>query len=114
MRAANDNSAPANAGALRFLSVCSGIEAASVAWPQWQAVAWAAHRQAHASRRNSSKRQQQGHHHCRRSLTSNPLQQVKHHVEPVRYRAVSGLPAAHGPGFDADASRKRSLPFVPV
>lgn len=32
---------PANAGALRFLSVCSGIEAASVAWPQWQAVAFA-------------------------------------------------------------------------
>lgn len=25
---------------LRFLSVCSGIEAASVAWPQWQAVAF--------------------------------------------------------------------------
>lgn len=25
---------------LRFLSVCSGIEAASVAWPQWEAVAF--------------------------------------------------------------------------
>ncbi len=45
MQAANDNSAPANAGAhvsaLRFLSVCFGIEAASCAWPQWQAVAFA-------------------------------------------------------------------------
>lgn len=28
MQHANDNRAPANAGALRFLSVCSGIEAA--------------------------------------------------------------------------------------
>jgi len=37
--AANDNSAPP-AGALRFLSVCSGIEAASCAWPQWHAVAF--------------------------------------------------------------------------
>ena len=40
MIAANDNSAPANAGTLRFLSVCSGIEAASCAWPQWKAVAF--------------------------------------------------------------------------
>lgn len=30
-----------NGQALRFLSVCSGIEAASVAWPQWQAVGYA-------------------------------------------------------------------------
>lgn len=41
MQAANDNVVLDNAGALRFLSVCSGIEAASVAWPQWQAVAFA-------------------------------------------------------------------------
>lgn len=45
--AANDNrpiavasNAAANDNGLRFLSVCSGIEAASVAWPQWQAVAF--------------------------------------------------------------------------
>ena len=37
MRHDNDN-APSTA--LRFLSVCSGIEAASVAWPQWRAVAF--------------------------------------------------------------------------
>lgn len=35
MKHDNDNKA------LRFLSVCSGIEAASVAWPQWEAVAFA-------------------------------------------------------------------------
>lgn len=34
IQVANDNAS------LRFLSVCSGIEAASVAWPQWQAVAF--------------------------------------------------------------------------
>lgn len=43
---ANDNrpvavsSNAAGKNGLRFLSVCSGIEAASVAWPQWQAVAF--------------------------------------------------------------------------
>lgn len=36
MKHDNDNTQP-----LRFLSVCSGIEAASVAWPQWEAVAFA-------------------------------------------------------------------------
>jgi len=30
-----------NDNALRFLSVCSGIEAASVAWPHWQALGFA-------------------------------------------------------------------------
>lgn len=43
MTHANDNTRPAivtNSEPLRFLSVCSGIEAASVAWPQWQAVAF--------------------------------------------------------------------------
>lgn len=35
MKHSNDNST-----SLRFLSVCSGIEAASVAWPQWEAVAF--------------------------------------------------------------------------
>ena len=43
MKHANDNTRPAivaNSEPLRFLSVCSGIEAASVAWPQWQAVAF--------------------------------------------------------------------------
>lgn len=37
--AANDNHI-GDKQALRFLSVCSGIEAASVAWPQWRAVAF--------------------------------------------------------------------------
>lgn len=36
MKHDNDN----RSDGLRFLSVCSGIEAASVAWPQWQAVAF--------------------------------------------------------------------------
>lgn len=36
----NDNALVTGRG-LRFLSVCSGIEAASVAWPQWEAVAFA-------------------------------------------------------------------------
>lgn len=43
MRHSNDNQRPAivaNSEPLRFLSVCSGIEAASVAWPQWEAVAF--------------------------------------------------------------------------
>lgn len=43
MKHANDNTRQAivtNSEPLRFLSVCSGIEAASVAWPQWQAVAF--------------------------------------------------------------------------
>jgi DNA (cytosine-5)-methyltransferase 1 len=35
--AANSNS---TGEPLRFLSVCSGIEAASVAWPNWEAVAF--------------------------------------------------------------------------
>lgn len=40
----NDNrrvAANSNPAGLRFLSVCSGIEAASVAWPQWEAVGYA-------------------------------------------------------------------------
>lgn len=44
MKHDNDNQRPAivaNSEPLRFLSVCSGIEAASVAWPQWHAVAFA-------------------------------------------------------------------------
>lgn len=43
MKHDNDNKRPAivaNSEPLRFLSVCSGIEAASQAWPQWQAVAF--------------------------------------------------------------------------
>lgn len=43
MKHDNDNQRPAivaNSEPLRFLSVCSGIEAASVAWPQWEAVAF--------------------------------------------------------------------------
>lgn len=43
MKHDNDNTRQAivtNSEPLRFLSVCSGIEAASVAWPQWQAVAF--------------------------------------------------------------------------
>lgn len=39
MRHDNDNVADDRSN-LRFLSVCSGIEAASVAWPQWQPVAF--------------------------------------------------------------------------
>lgn len=42
MKYDNDNQPIANSnGPLRFLSVCSGIEAASVAWPHWEAVAFA-------------------------------------------------------------------------
>lgn len=42
MKHDNDNKLIANSNRpLRFLSVCSGIEAASVAWPQWEAVAFA-------------------------------------------------------------------------